>query len=905
MKEEFEKKLSEQEAKIQILELENEFLSAKAEENQLLSKAFEEINQNEDSETLFDNILENISILLDIQYSGIFDLQDGQFINIGSYSLFNNIDTAIPSVEISEVIQKKLLTCKSCFIGKNNDDYSFNYPGGKFIPVRLLIVPVCTQQVANRFFVFAMNQNNDLLLKRIPLLEKIADITSLKLERLYYHAELEKLNKELEKRVNDRTKKILVLNEKLLKKIQEKNKAELELKESEAKFKTIFENSPLGLFYYSSKGIIIDCNGNFVDIIGSSRDVLVGLDMINRLTDKKLIVELKNSLVTGKGLFRGDYKSITGNKITPARVIFGGIRDKNNKITGGIGIVEDITIQKQAEDEIRAANEELRATTDALKESNTELNISFRKAKENEERFRAFSEQASEGITVADMEGNYVFVNPAFCKMSGYSVKELLKMTVFNMKAKNQNHISFYNSKSNMEGIPMQVNLQKKNGTEYFAEVVGTKIKIDNQQLVLGTVRDITEKVKAERNLIIAKEKAEQANRLKTEFLNNMSHEIRTPMNGILGFSRFLNDPNLSDKKQKHYVNIIQNSGNQLMRIIDDILEISRLETKQVKTIGTEVCLNDLFFELFSIFDVKAKENKTPLYLKKGLADKESTILTDATKLNKILSNLLENALKFTSEGFIEFGYRLLPRNMHGRMSQPEKEGLTSQQEKTVIEYVQLYVKDTGIGIKPEKQEIIFERFSQEEKEISQKVGGLGLGLSIAKENAELLGGKITLKSEKGEGSTFFVTIPYKPVYQYIEITKTGNTIKNILDKNRVLIVEDEGVNHLYIEALFEKIDRNISVLHAKNGQEAVEICRKHKEINLVLMDLKMPVMNGYEATKQIKEFRPDLPIIAQTAYSTKEDIKKAKSASCDDFISKPINRKTLNEILNKYLILS
>ncbi len=381
--------------------------------------------------------------------------------------------------------------------------------------------------------------------------------------------------------------------------------------------------------------------------------------------------------------------------------------------------------------------------------------------------------------------------------------------------------------------------------------------------------------------LIKAKEKAEESDRLKTEFLNNMSHEIRTPMNAIQGFSNFLNESDLTNEKRNFYINIIQNSGNQLLRIVDDILEISELETKQVRVSENEVCLNDFLLELFSIFDIKAKESKIPLYLKKGLSDKDSAIITDKTKLNKILSNLLENALKFTNEGFIEFGYTVVNNE------------------------IEIYVKDTGIGIKTDKQEIIFERFSQENENTATNYGGLGLGLSITKENTGLLGGKIWVKSEKGKGSTFFVTIPYKPAYSNTEITSQSTIVnqKSSVEKYTILIVEDEEFSYLYLETLFEKLDLNSTILLVKNGKEAVEMCKTNSKIDFVLMDLKMPIMNGYVTTKQIKEFRPELPIVAQTAYSTTADKNKAISAGCDDFISKPISKEALISMIDKYLI--
>ena len=399
--------------------------------------------------------------------------------------------------------------------------------------------------------------------------------------------------------------------------------------------------------------------------------------------------------------------------------------------------------------------------------------------------------------------------------------------------------------------------------------------------------------------LLVSQKKAEESDQLKTEFFNNMSHEIRTPLNGILGFSKFLDKENLSEGKRKYYISIIQNSGNQLMRIIDDILEISQLGTKQVKIHEKEVLLNDLLLEQFSIFDIKAKAQKIPLYLKKGLSDKRSIILTDETKLNKILGNLLENALKFTNEGFIEFGYTLVETRRG--VSQSDDTELSDKK------YIEIYVKDTGIGIKPESQKIIFDRFSQEEKELSKVVGGLGLGLSIAKENAELLGGTISLESEKGKGSSFFVTIPYKPVSKSIDtMTQSHRINKNGEQKKyTVLIVEDEEINYLYLDTLLEDLELNLKKIHAKNGKEAIEICKENLEIDLILMDLKMPIMNGFEATKLIKEFRPNLPIVAQTAYSTSSDRNKAILAGCNDFISKPISEETLTGIINKYLMTS
>lgn len=382
--------------------------------------------------------------------------------------------------------------------------------------------------------------------------------------------------------------------------------------------------------------------------------------------------------------------------------------------------------------------------------------------------------------------------------------------------------------------------------------------------------------------LLFAKEKAEESNRLKTEFLHNMSHEIRTPMNGIVGFSEIITSPEITKEEKIYCSRIIQNSSNQLLRIIDDILEISTLETKQITLIEETFCLNELIMELFSVFNLKSKEQNIPIYVKKELDDNQSYIISDKTKIIKILSNLIENALKFTNEGFIEIGYYL------------ENDNLI------------LYVKDTGIGVSPENKEMIFTRFSQEDKELSRKRGGLGLGLSISKENVQLLGGDIKLESEKGKGSTFFITIPYKPVsatssnFSVPPHSGSGIVVNNKLS---ILIAEDEEINYLYIKTLLKKqTEFECKIFHAKNGKEAVDICLENKNIDIVLMDIKMPLMNGYEATEKIKSGNPDIPIIAQTAYSTKFEKRLALKHGCNDFISKPIKKEKLFELLHKHL---
>ena len=535
-------------------------------------------------------------------------------------------------------------------------------------------------------------------------------------------------------------------------------------------------------------------------------------------------------------------------------------------------LFNNILKRKKSEKNLLIQNREFAALNTTHLKQNKQLKLAIQKNEETENKFKAITNQSVDSITLTNLEGKFIFVNPAFCKLTGYTEDELLNMTVYDVNF-DKNTTIFKDVRNSMTGKSFHTYLLKKDGSKSKVDIISIIIVINNQSLYLGTIRDISEKEKIEKELLEAKEKAEQSNLLITEFIHNMSHEIRTPMNGILGFSNLLNNTNLTSEKRKLYSDIILNSGNQLLRIIDDILEISILGTKHIKVIEKEICLNNLLLEQFNVFGLKAKERKLPLYLTKGLSDIDSYIKTDETKLNKVISNLLENALKFTNVGFIEMGYKL--------------------KNKTI----EIYIKDTGIGINPEKHEMIFNRFSQEEKNLSQNVGGLGLGLSIAKENIELLGGTISVKSEKGAGATFFITIPYKPV----NTKKIINSTVEKIDITTILIAEDEEVNFLYLEEALNNYKTDLRILHAKNGKEAVDFCKKNESIDLIFMDIKMPVLNGFEATKLIREFNKNIPIIAQTAYTTKEYKHEAKKAGCTSFISKPVQKETLYTIINNY----
>lgn len=408
-------------------------------------------------------------------------------------------------------------------------------------------------------------------------------------------------------------------------------------------------------------------------------------------------------------------------------------------------------------------------------------------------------------------------------------------------------------------GIIIQISSNKK--TDYL-----NQLKISEIQLI-----------DKNKELLKAKEKAEESDRLKSAFLANVSHEIRTPMNSILGFSELLKKDNLSGEEKEKYLDLIDSGGKRLITIISDIVDISKIDANQL-SLTFEVCnLNKLIDDLSNQFSISRVYNNVSLKTSKALGDNESFIRTDETRLIQILSNLIENAQKFAKKGVIELGYTVNDK------------------------VLRFYVKDNGIGIGAKDLELVFERFGQVDSEYSRSGSGTGLGLSIAKGLVELLEGEIWIESKINQGATFYFTIPYNPVMQ--KVKKEDFKKDDVVESNNevtILIAEDDDMNFMIFEKQLEEYNYNI--IHAKNGSEAVELFSQNPSIDFVFMDIKMPVMNGLEATKEIRKINKHIPIIAQTAYVMTEDRMKAREVGCNDYLAKPITGKMLSEILNKYL---
>ncbi len=644
--------------------------------------------------------------------------------------------------------------------------------------------------------------------------------------------------------------------------ITERKRNENELKERELKLNTITNSAHDAIIMMDHSGAISFWNNAATNILGWTEAEALGKNLHKLLAPESYhsahFTAFPHFQKTGKGNAVGKTLELNAVRKDGAQITvelsLSSILLNNNWCA--VGIMRDITERKQAEKAVI----------------------------ESELKFRSIFENIQDVYYEVDLKGTIKEVSRSIEILSKglYKRDDLLGKFIHDYYADTgEREIFLQKIREKGSVTDYEIILKNRDGNEIPCSIT-SKIVFNDAHApikIIGTIRDISDRKKAETDLLKSKEKAEESDRLKSAFLANMSHEIRTPMNGILGFANLLTEPGLTGEKQSEYLGIIEQSGKRMLNIINDIVDISKIESGQMSLNIKETDLNEQILYIYVFF--KPEVEKRGMYLKynNSLADRDAIIKTDKEKIVAVLTNLVKNAIKFTNNGGIEFGY--VKNN----------------------DFLEFFVKDTGMGIRPEQRNVIFDRFRQGSESMSRDYEGAGLGLSISKAYVEMLGGKMWVTANEPSGSVFYFTIPYLPL-QAEKITVTDNvSLKRqggaSPENLKVLIAEDDITSEKILSVFIEEFCRE--KLYAKTGIDAVEICRKNPDIDMILMDVKMPGMNGYDTTREIRKFNKNVIIIAQTAYAFTGENEKAKEAGCNDYISKPISKEALVEIIRKY----
>ncbi|MFP4024910.1 MAG: PAS domain S-box protein [Thiohalospira sp.] len=485
-------------------------------------------------------------------------------------------------------------------------------------------------------------------------------------------------------------------------------------------------------------------------------------------------------------------------------------------------------------------------------------------------------------VIITNLKGQIEYVNPVFTQFTGYTPEEVLgeKVGILSdsepTKSIYKDIMTTVSQGNDWKG---EIQNRKKNGEIYWELASISPVKNNQNEIThfIIIAEDISDRKKSEKELLLAKEQAEESNRLKTAFLANLSHEIRTPMNAIIGFSSLLLDEDLPYDEKVKLNNLINENSQNLLKLIDDVIDISKIQSGKFEINYSKCYINKLLLDLYVSFSVKIEQDlkkDIQLSFNRGIRDKDFAFTTDTIRLKQVLFNIIENAVKFTQQGFVEFGYSVVKNENK----------------------IQFYVIDSGIGISNNKFEMIYDLFRQVDESFTREYGGTGLGLTIAKKIVHHLGGDIWVQSTPEQGTNIYFTLPLEPD---TDNTKTQDSKKlTTFDwKDKVfLIAEDKDSNYTYLEELLKST--NAKLIWAKDGKEAVEICLKNK-VDLVIMDLKMPNMDGYEATREIKKIKQNLKIIGQSTFTHDEEKQKCLNAGCDNYIDKPIDIETLFAIIN------
>ncbi|MFP4047470.1 MAG: ATP-binding protein [Bacteroidales bacterium] len=544
------------------------------------------------------------------------------------------------------------------------------------------------------------------------------------------------------------------------------------------------------------------------------------------------------------------------------------------------------TSSSSSENELQKLIHELEVHQIELEMQNEELIIAKEQAEQAEEKYAELYDYAPSGYLTLSKKGEITELNFAAARLLGKNRSQLIKRNFaffLSEDSRSDFHLFFQNifagkGKQSCELTLIPGGNSASATTDNLIHINVDGILNRDNELCHLTMIDITEKIKRNQELIKAKEKAEETDRLKSIFLANMSHEIRTPMNGILGFAELLKNPDISYDQKQHYTNIIKQSGTRLLNIIDNLIDVSKIEAGLMKLEMTQTNINEQIEYIYSFFKPEVEAKGMELSFSNTLPSKEAIINTDREKVYAILTNLVKNAIKYSREGTIVLGY--------------------TKKDKTL----EFYVKDTGIGIPEERQNEIFERFIQADIKDKKARQGAGLGLTIAKAYVEMLGGKIWVESQEGIGSTFYFTLPYLVESESQNTDTQAIPGENKLQQTKnlkILIAEDDITSEMLLSEYVNEFAEEI--IEAKTGHETIEICRNNPDIDLILMDIQMPDLNGYEATKRIRQFNQDVVIIAQTAFVLSGDKEAAIEAGCNDYIAKPIDKAELKELIQMY----
>ncbi|HOZ15442.1 MAG TPA: PAS domain S-box protein [Tenuifilaceae bacterium] len=493
-------------------------------------------------------------------------------------------------------------------------------------------------------------------------------------------------------------------------------------------------------------------------------------------------------------------------------------------------------------------------------------------------------ENSPVSVAILSPDTEVEFINPTFSTLTGYTIDEIYSREILNLNIE-------YNSGSNLakavESIKNgqiwqgEIHLKNRNGDHFWVSASFTPIINEDGKVQhsVAIMENITKRKEFEKEILFAKSKAEESDKLKSAFLSNLSHEIRTPLNAIIGFSSLLTDNDLSFGERRNISEIIYRNSNDLLRLIENLIEISEIETGQLMIKKKEFSVNAMMSDLYrQLIEEDKKATNVKLSLRKEIYGDDLVIFSDQTRVQQVLFQLLTNSCKFTENGFIEFGYSL-------------------KDEATLM----FYVVDSGIGIEPEKQALVFNPFRQVDDSNTRRYGGMGLGLAISKHIVEKLGGKIWINSTPKSGTSVYFTIPFIPVNSKFEFDNHTIIKKHYEWNNKTILVADDiDANFVYLKAALK--NTNANVIWAKNGVEAVDFVKQGSDINLILMDLVMPELDGFEATRLIKDINNQIPIIGQTAYPSQKNYSFAKEIGFDSMLEKPIKVNRMLMELDKYL---